>query len=82
MWKYFQVEWRGKRYQCEAKVFDNPSMWGIREGRVSKLYVDDEPWYERGWCLGIGGVEVDPDPGLLDAVLWGATDGKEGKKGD
>lgn len=54
MWRNCEIEWEGMVYKCEAKVFDNPSMWGIGGGRVSKLYVysgDGEVlWeYDRGW---------------------------------
>ena len=55
MWKDGEVEWNGKKYRYEAKVFDFGSMWGIGKGRVSKLWILDNEtrktlWtYDRGW---------------------------------
>jgi hypothetical protein len=43
MWVNF---WLDEETHIEAKVFSNPSIWGINDGRVSKLFVyrliDDE----------------------------------------
>jgi hypothetical protein len=42
-------------WRIQAKIFDNPSMYGINEGRISKLWVREEKSgkellnYERGW---------------------------------
>ena len=53
-----------KNYEFEAKVFEEPSKYGIPmhrnedgkwEGKVSKLYVvEDQDWvmnYDRGWDI-------------------------------
>jgi hypothetical protein len=43
-------------YSFEAKMFDNPSEYGIAAGRISKLYIYDGPQklveYDRGWYSG------------------------------
>ena len=43
----------GKTYRVQLKWFDEPSMFGIRNGRVSKLWVADENGtvinFDRGW---------------------------------
>lgn len=33
----------------EAKIFDEPSKYGINKGRISKLYIKDVCSYDRGW---------------------------------
>jgi hypothetical protein len=45
-------------YKFEAKVFDEPSKYGIHNGRISKLWVhpkgDPGNWlinYDRGWDI-------------------------------
>jgi len=43
-------------YKFEAKLFDEPSMYGINDGRVSKLSITDKQnnWvinYDRGWDI-------------------------------
>jgi len=54
MWKYGEIIgliW-------EAKVFNNPSMWGIADGRISKLWVREKESgrevysYDRGPSVG------------------------------
>ena len=35
-----------------AKLFDDPSCYGIEEGRVSKLYIEGKASYDRGWEFG------------------------------
>ena len=67
MWRSDFLDWNGQRYQIEAKVFERPSIFGIRNGRVSKceFVLDGEVlWaYDRGW---IG----DKAPkGLVDALM-------------
>jgi len=60
MWRYGQVG----GFTWEAKVFGNPSMWGIADGRISKL-----------WIYDAGGTEVygyDRDPSMGDTI--GAAD--------
>ena len=44
----------GKTYRIEMVRFDEPSQYGIGEGRISKLYVADADRkilanYDRGW---------------------------------
>ena len=66
-------------YRWEAKVYERPSMWGIRDGRVSVLRVwlgDAElVCYERG-----GDTDGISEDVLLD-ILYSATNGAEGKVG-
>lgn len=42
-------------YKFEAKLFDNGSVYGINEGRVSKLYISDKQGqtinYDRSWDI-------------------------------
>lgn len=38
-WVCGKYEFRGITYSFQAKVFPNPSLYGIRGGRVSKLWV-------------------------------------------
>jgi len=42
MWENKKVFIGNKEYVFEAKVYDFPSMFGIENGRVSKLCVYDE----------------------------------------
>ena len=70
MWQNGEVEWNGRTWVYEAKVFDRPSMWGIDNGRISKLYIYDKAkggkveWsYERGW-----GQQAAP-PGLVNLIV-------------
>lgn len=50
---WHQFMWHG--WEVEAKVYDEPSKYGIDGGRVSKLYVFDTEReecicnYDRGW---------------------------------
>ena len=44
----------GRTYRIQMVRFDEPSMYGIRRGRLSKLYVADADHnavinYDRGW---------------------------------
>lgn len=44
----------GAEYQVSAKVFNEPSQYGINHGRISKLWVKEKGWpvainYDRGW---------------------------------
>jgi hypothetical protein len=64
MWVYFDL----LGYHCEAKVFKNPGMFGIREGRVSKLYVTDSKG-KQVWVYERGGDEDKAPPGLIDALM-------------
>lgn len=50
MWRYGTID----GFQYEAKVYDNPSIFGINQGRISKLYIYGKrgkilAMYERGW---------------------------------
>lgn len=59
----------GAEYQVSAKVFNEPSQYGINHGRISKLWVKERGWpvainYDRGW--------VDDEPyndDLLNIVM-------------
>lgn len=53
MWSYGEVN----GYRWEAKVYDNPSGWGIADGRISKLFIHDAEGncaysYDRGPSMG------------------------------
>ena len=53
MWKQGTIRVMGITFQWEAKVFENPSRFGINSGRVSKLSLRrGEKFvvnYDRGW---------------------------------
>ena len=53
MWKQGTIRVMGITFQWEAKVFENPSQFGINSGRVSKLSLRrGEKFvvnYDRGW---------------------------------
>lgn len=55
----------------EAKVFQRPSFWGIRDGRISKLFVyrliDDE--WQVVYEYGRGGEVGEIEPGLLEEII-------------
>ncbi len=58
---WVEGEYEGRRYQ--AKVYDEPSDYGINGGRVSKLWVRGTTYntfinYDRGWDAGEDVVEV------------------------
>lgn len=46
-WVKGKVDFNGDEYDYQAKVFDDPSLYGIEEGRVSKLKIDNED----GFCI-------------------------------
>ena len=54
-WDIHEVELNGKRYSIERKIFEEPSEYGINEGRISKLFIRDKESgnvlvnYDRGW---------------------------------
>lgn len=60
-------------YECEAKVFPGPSVFGIGDGRVSKLFVRRRGTpnillnYDRGWDVNH----------LPDAEMWAIVRGAE-----
>lgn len=65
MWCYGEMD----GYQYEAKVYGNPSAFGINNGRISKLYIYGQDaeilaCYERGWS---GEVDAPPE-NLKDTV--------------
>lgn len=51
MWK--KLTYKG--YQIEAKVYDEGSVYGIDEGRISKLWISHNGTcvvnYDRGWDI-------------------------------
>ena len=51
MWKQGTIRVMGITFQWEAKVFENPSRFGINSGRVSKLSLGEKfiVNYDRGW---------------------------------
>ena len=55
MWKQGTIRVMGITFQWEAKVFENPSQFGINKGRVSKLSLRrGEKFivnYDRGWDM-------------------------------
>ena len=53
-WTLFQATVNGKKYQGSMVYFDEPSKFGIRKGRISKLVFYDLEHtesvnYDRGW---------------------------------
>jgi hypothetical protein len=78
MWCYFDVEHEGQVYPCEALRFLNPSMFGINNGRVSKLWIYDAEtkkslWmYERGWYIDENDEYIKPPDALLAKILEAA----------
>ena len=38
-WIHFHVNHAGKQYECGAKIFSEPSDFGISNGRISKLAI-------------------------------------------
>lgn len=59
LWVHGTLEWDGEPLWFSAKVYDEPSRFGIDEGRTSKLVVTtvEDDWspsycpidYDRGW---------------------------------
>ncbi|MBT2735119.1 hypothetical protein [Bacillus sp. ISL-7] len=52
----------------QAKLFDEPSPYGINEGRVSKLHIDGGINYDRGWDSGEGHPLVGPVVDFLETT--------------
>ena len=55
-WSLGSAEVGGKTYRVQIKWFDEPSQFGIRNGRVSKLYVAGAGEgtvinFDRGWDI-------------------------------
>ena len=56
VWTMATAEVDGKKYRVEMVRFDEPSIYGIRKGRISKLWVRGEDGtvvinYDRGWDI-------------------------------
>ena len=70
-WSFGAAEVGGKTYRVQIKWFDEPSMFGIRRGRVSKLYVAAAGEgavldYDRGWITRASTAEA---KAILKAIL-------------
>lgn len=57
-WVGGELEYSGATYKVQAKVFDEPSQYGINNGRISKLWVKEDGYpvaidYDRGWVDGV-----------------------------
>lgn len=56
VWTMATAEVGGRKYYIEMVRFDEPSIYGIRKGRISKLWVRGEDRtvvinYDRGWDI-------------------------------
>ena len=55
MWKQGIINYNGKRYGYEIKVYDEGSEFGINGGRISKLEIrckgEKVAHYDRGWDM-------------------------------
>ena len=56
VWTMATAEVDGRKYRIEMVRFDEPSIYGIRKGRISKLWVCGEDGtevinYGRGWDI-------------------------------
>ena len=52
----------------QAKLYDEPSVFGINAGRVSKLHIDGGVNYDRGWDMGENHHLVSPVVDFLEAT--------------
>lgn len=73
-----------KEYKWDAKVYDNPSKYGIDDGRVSKLYIRDKDGnevvnYDRGWDIKPKNKEIKE---VVDHVLKKFPNPEKVKGGD
>ncbi len=54
MWTKGRMQIGKNTVRWEVKHFDEGSIFGINEGRISKLWIaingEPEVMYERGWC--------------------------------
>lgn len=55
VWTMATATVNGKRFQVQMVKFEEPSICGIRNGRISKLWAKEENGadniaYDRGWC--------------------------------
>ena len=69
-WVGGELEYNGATYKVRAKVFDEPSRYGINNGRISKLWVKEDGYpvvidYDRGWVDGVSPYNED----LLNFVM-------------
>ncbi len=52
-WYIAKIQINGEAYTVNMLRFENPSCYGIAEGRISKLCIfskkEEALWYERGW---------------------------------
>lgn len=53
-------------YKFSAKLYDEPSIFGINEGRISKLYIEGNANYDRGWDFGEDNKLVNPVVDFLE----------------
>ena len=56
VWTMATAEVDSRKYRIEMVRFDEPSIYGIRKGRISKLWVRGEDGtvvinYDRGWDI-------------------------------
>ena len=56
VWTMATAEVSGKKYRIQMVRFDEPSIYGIRKGRISKLWVRGADGavvinYDRGWDI-------------------------------
>ena len=56
VWTMATAEVSGKKYRIQMVRFDEPSIYGIRKGRISKLWVHGADGtavinYDRGWDI-------------------------------
>ena len=56
VWTMATAEVDGRKYRIEMVRFDEPSIYGIRKGHISKLWVRGEDGtvvinYDRGWDI-------------------------------
>ena len=70
-WSFGSAEVAGKTYRVQVKWFEEPSRFGIRHGRVSKLYVAAAGEgavldYDRGWITRASTAEA---KAILKAIL-------------
>lgn len=55
MWKDGVIQVEGAKIKYNAKVYDEPSIHGINDGRISKLFLEESgdtiAAYDRGWDI-------------------------------
>ena len=70
-WQLYHTEYNGHTYRIELVAFDEPSEYGINNGRISKLGIREDGRvvvnYDRGWDIK---PDTDTDArAVYDAVL-------------